>query len=78
MALTYASSVRVSPIKLLVLIDDELDGERGVRDPLPDTEYSLAEYSESPKESEEGVADLFDLLCFLSPAMVLGGRGFLK
>jgi hypothetical protein len=39
---------------LSVLIDDDLDGERGVRDLLPDSEYSSAEYSESLKDSEEG------------------------
>ena len=58
---------------MLVLTDDKIDEERGVRDSLPDTKYS-----ESSKESKEGVVDLFDLFRFPSLAMVLGGWGFLK
>lgn len=55
-----------SPIEVSVFIDDELDGERRAMDLLPDSKYSSLEYSESPKDSNEGVGDLFDLLCFPS------------
>lgn len=54
-------------------MDNELDG-----DPLLDSEYSSTEYSELPKNSEEGVGERFDLLRFPSPGMVLRRCGFLE